>query len=805
MKDPQLVAASAIALAVTLFSIFSMRPWARRMGLVDKPNGRKHHRGHIPLIGGLCFFIGTVVGLSYLGYFDGFVTSLMAASALIVVAGALDDASDLSVRARLLVEAGATALVIATSGYYIQDLGNLFGDRLGLGMLGIPFTIIAVIGLINAFNMLDGIDGLAATVAMVTIGAVMLFDDSPWSMPGVVFLLQVLFFALIPYLFVNLGWPDGRKIFMGDAGSTLIGFLIAWSLIYMSHERIERLAPVDVLWCVALPVMDTAAVMYRRMRMGRSPFRADRQHMHHLLLDAGLKPRATLLAMLGLSGLLVLVGYLLRDIPEVVSLVAFFATLGAHVWGTPALLARVRAAMPSSLPGNGVGLATTWGGSDHEPMFVNELARFDDVDTSFDELAKDNRAKDERNNRDAANDDVGDADRGFEPVRTLCVLADSPDAVHIAPIAQQLARDARFESTVCVTSLPENNASQVLGLFDLVADVELDVARGEDPVETTSNALGSLQRLMSRLQPDLVLVPGDTSATLAATLAAHYRNVPVVCIDSGPAAAQIPGDDPGRRIARSLAALHVAPSATTGRQLIAEGVSADRVLVTGNTAIDTLRAALSHLRWDADCRTDLRQRYAFLRRGHTMLLMLCDGVAREHVGRVAQALQEVAMERPDIDVVCAESCAWGGTTLAPPNFHWIAQPDYLASVYLLERAHLAFVHRDIEVEAMAMSVPLLALQTERDVPGNGRIHLLGTDPVSICNNLLHLIDREQPRTPQAINAGGLDEGDACVRIADALAVLRPADSTTRTLSRDAGSPNHSGPSHAGMGSAYEAS
>src|SRR5688572_13660191 len=166
MKDPKLVAASAIALAVTLFSIFSMRPWARRMGLVDKPNGRKHHRGHIPLIGGLCFFIGTVVGLSYLGYFDGFVTSLMAASALIVVAGALDDASDLSVRARLLVEAGATGLVIATSGYYIQDLGNLFGDdRLGLGMLGIPFTIIAVIGLINAFNMLDGIDGLAATVA----------------------------------------------------------------------------------------------------------------------------------------------------------------------------------------------------------------------------------------------------------------------------------------------------------------------------------------------------------------------------------------------------------------------------------------------------------------------------------------------------------------------------------------------------------------------------------------------------------------------------------------------------------------
>src|SRR5262245_13975742 len=116
MRDPKLVAAAAIALAVTLFAIFSMRPWARRIGLVDKPDGRKRHRGHVPLIGGLCFFVGTLVGLSYLGYMDRFVTSLMVGSALIVVTGALDDASDLSVASRLLIEACAVGLVIAMSG-----------------------------------------------------------------------------------------------------------------------------------------------------------------------------------------------------------------------------------------------------------------------------------------------------------------------------------------------------------------------------------------------------------------------------------------------------------------------------------------------------------------------------------------------------------------------------------------------------------------------------------------------------------------------------------------------------------------
>ena len=101
MEEAKLVAASAIALAVTLFAIFSLRPLARRLGLVDKPGGRKAHRGHVPLIGGLCFFFGTVVGLAYLGYVDGFVASLLVPCALIVMTGAVDDLNNLSVKSRL--------------------------------------------------------------------------------------------------------------------------------------------------------------------------------------------------------------------------------------------------------------------------------------------------------------------------------------------------------------------------------------------------------------------------------------------------------------------------------------------------------------------------------------------------------------------------------------------------------------------------------------------------------------------------------------------------------------------------------
>lgn len=242
MLDEKLVAAGAIALAVTLFSIFSMRPLARKLGLVDKPDGRKRHSGRIPLIGGLCFFVGTLVGLCYLGYVDHFVMSLVTGATLVMVTGLVDDFHNLSVRSRLVVEISVVGWVIAISGFYIDDIGPLLGNHgLKLGLLGIPFTIVAVIGLINAFNMLDGIDGLAAATAMISIVAMLAFGDFTGPSLGALMLLQILFASLIPYVCVNLGWPDGRKIFMGDAGSTLLGFLLAWSLVYLSHGTVARL------------------------------------------------------------------------------------------------------------------------------------------------------------------------------------------------------------------------------------------------------------------------------------------------------------------------------------------------------------------------------------------------------------------------------------------------------------------------------------------------------------------------------------------------------------------------------------
>lgn len=747
MKDPKLVAASAIALAVTLFAIFWMRPWARRIGLVDKPNGRKQHRGRVPLIGGLCFFLGTLVGLSYLGYFDRFISSLMAGAAVIVVAGVLDDANDLSVRSRLAVEAGAIALVIAASGIYVDDLG-IYGIKLGL--LGIPFTVVAIVGLINAFNMLDGIDGLAASVAMTSIGAILLFDQVGWSSPGVLLLLQVLFAALIPYLCVNLGWPDGRKVFMGDAGSTLIGFLLAWSLVFLSHGKVERMAPISVLWCVALPIMDTLAVMYRRIRLGRSPFKPDRQHLHHLVLDAGFPPRAALVLIVAGSVLLTLIGYALRGAPPLLSAAVFIGLLTVHILWVPQLLARLSLPMQLRLrsPGARAPMPVAAGGGIELDWDLRPEAKTTDfrgIEASNSELPADSELA--------------------MPMKALCVLSAPQDAIQMAPIARELVRDDRFEPTVCIATAPEQNADEVLGLFGLESDFSFEVVKpGEDPADITAAALGGMERVLNEVQPDVILVPGDTSATLPAALAARYHQVPMVCIDTGSA------DDPGRKIARSMASLHIAQSESAGRQLLAEGVPPERVLMAGNTAIDTLDAALRRIDRDTELDSELAERYGFLRDGSPLLLLLSREASENGFASAADTLREVAKRRPDVDIVCPtglfdRDLPGADLTRAWPNVHAIETPDYLASVYLLKRADLVIAGEDIHAEAIAMGTPALAAEKHAQ-----------------ATRILDLLERDHLDKDDASQYGD----GASARVVEALTGLRPAYPLP-DMPRDAGS------------------
>ena len=753
MDDAKLVAASAIALAVTLFAIFSMRPLARRLGLVDRPGERKYHRGRVPLVGGLCFFFGTVVGLIYLGYVDRLVASLLVPCTLIVMTGVVDDLYELSVKSRLIIQACAAFMVVAATGVYFDHSGLLLaGHELRFGVLGVPITIVAVMGLMNAFNMLDGLDGLAASLAMVSIAAILFFfANTSWPMLSVVLLLQILFAALIPYLCVNLGWPDGRKIFMGDAGSTLIGFLLAWSLIFLSHDDVGRLAPVDALWCVALPVMDTLGVMYRRTRKGLSPFKPDRQHLHHLLLDAGCSSRIVLTVIVAMSGLLAMSGYALREAPEMLSALVFAAVLAAYILRFDAVLEWLRAAR----------LSRGGQGATPVPAVQPQAA--------------------------AMTAEASAAMPAHAPgvLKTLCVMTNSPDALQIGPIARQLARDARFEAKVCVAASTDQASEQVLDLFDIEPDAHLDIAESDGQLtDISSAALGGMKRVLSEFEPDVVLVPGDAPTTLATTLAAFYQQIPVVCVESGSSGEQAAAhllDDASRKITCTLATLHLTPNESGSESLIAEGVPAERIMVTGNTAVEALRTAEERIERDVVLKHDLSQGFSFLRADSPLLLVAnCTGMG-DSFEAVRRALRRVAMQRPDVDIVCVvdqHGDAPGGDLLhVCPNIHLIAPTDYLGFAYLLNQAYLIIAaSNEMAVEAASLAKPVLLMQHDTEPHAAveaGNVQRVGIDERAIAAGALDLLANPGAYQAMCVASNDDGDGDACLRIIEVLANLRP--------------------------------
>lgn len=332
MLDTRIVLACALAAGVSAVALATLAKLAEPLGLVDRPNSRKLHQGHIPLVGGLSVFIGVLVSALWFGGFSHFVQMLLATSAVLALLGALDDRYDLSVRARLLAQTIAILTMIGTTGIYIHSVGQLFGHELTLGWLGVPFTVIAVIGLLNAFNMMDGIDGLAGGLSLVTIGAMLLYSNAA-QIHGPTTLMLLTGCALLPYLATNLGLV-GRKIFLGDAGSMMLGYLFAWTLIDFSQATPRHISPIDVLWCVALPVLDTLAVMYRRLRQGKSPFKPDRGHIHHILLSAGLSPRRALTCLIAMAAAMAFFGSVTRMLGSIASLLAFVALLAIYTMTT---------------------------------------------------------------------------------------------------------------------------------------------------------------------------------------------------------------------------------------------------------------------------------------------------------------------------------------------------------------------------------------------------------------------------------------------------------------------------------------
>ena len=285
-----------VAGLITLMALLALAPLAKKYKLLDLPGGRKQHHGEIPLIGGIGIYFA-IAGIFLLAENIPLeIKWLLGSGGFLVIIGFLDDLLDIKPFFKLIGQIIAATIMCIGSDIYIRQIGILpNGDMVNIGMIGPFLTVFVVVGMTNAFNFIDGIDGLAGLMAMIAVTAVMLIitltggyvihDESLGIFRG----------AIGGYLLVNMAIVTPRKAFLGDAGSMLIGFVIAWILVYYSQLPPDRALPASMtLWVVALPVIDTIIIMWRRMGKGKSPFKPDRRHLHHIFQRFGFTALQTL-------------------------------------------------------------------------------------------------------------------------------------------------------------------------------------------------------------------------------------------------------------------------------------------------------------------------------------------------------------------------------------------------------------------------------------------------------------------------------------------------------------------------------
>lgn len=318
---------SGIAAAVvTALALWLLHPVALRWQLVDVPRGRKRHETPTPFIGGVAILTGVLaVGATSIGSSEhaGFALGC----ALLAGVGLLDDKYDVKWYWRVLVQVLATLSMVVLDGVKVEHFGPVFGlSASGLGVMSVPFTVIATVGLINAVNMVDGIDGAAGSLVSA---ALLLLAGAAWYSGNVAVEHHavLLLGAVVAFLAHNMRfpWQPRARCFLGNTGSMFLGFAMAWLVFRLTQNQHHPVSPVLALWFLPIPVMDTLVLMVRRIRTRRSPFAADRNHIHHLIEDAGLGPTRASLLLAGVTlacGLAA--GQALRaDVPEPLLLGAF--------------------------------------------------------------------------------------------------------------------------------------------------------------------------------------------------------------------------------------------------------------------------------------------------------------------------------------------------------------------------------------------------------------------------------------------------------------------------------------------------
>ncbi|RVU41303.1 UDP-N-acetylglucosamine 2-epimerase (non-hydrolyzing) [Rheinheimera riviphila] len=369
-------------------------------------------------------------------------------------------------------------------------------------------------------------------------------------------------------------------------------------------------------------------------------------------------------------------------------------------------------------------------------------------------------------------------------LKVLSVFGTRPEAIKMAPLVNLLKQDPAIESRVCVTGQHREMLDQVLKLFHIVPEYDLAIMKaGQDLYDVSTSILLNIKPVLRDFQPDIVLVHGDTSTTFAAALACYYEKTAVGHVEAGLRTGNIYSpwpEEANRRLTGAITTLHFAPTSTSEQNLLSENVDPAKVFVTGNTVIDALHQVVAKIDADKALSADFASKFPYGADGRRLILVT--GHRRESFGsgfeNICAALKTIAERFPDADVVYPVHL--NPNVREPvfrllsnsPNVHLIEPQDYLPFVYLMSRSYLVLTDSGgIQEEAPSLGKPVLVMRdtTERpEAVAAGTVKLVGTDEAVIVSEVSKLMTDSQYYQSMSFAHNPYGDGEACLRITDAI-------------------------------------
>ncbi len=378
----------------------------------------------------------------------------------------------------------------------------------------------------------------------------------------------------------------------------------------------------------------------------------------------------------------------------------------------------------------------------------------------------------------------------------MSVFGTRPEAIKMAPLVKELAKHTdRFRSVVCVTGQHRQMLDQVLRIFDIQPDYDLDIMQqGQDLYDVTSRVLLGMRDVLRRARPDIVLVHGDTTTSTAAALAAFYEQIPVGHVEAGLRTHDIYSPWPeemNRQITGRIATYHFSPTPLSRANLTAEGVADEKIVVTGNTVIDALYMVVDKIKsdesLDAELGKVLREAgYDPARLSDGRRMVLITGHRRENFGEgfinMCRAIKHLTERYPEVDFVYPMHLnpnvrkpiheVFGEDLTNLGNMFFIEPLEYLSFVYLMEKADVVLTDSGgIQEEAPGLGKPVLVMRDTTERPealSAGTVRLVGTDYDRIVGEVSRLLDDESAYEAMSRAVNPYGDGKACGRIIEAL-------------------------------------